>query len=207
MEKHHDLGSQVHGRDWFIRLRTEDLVFETERLYARPWGLNDVEVAFDIYRKPEVNRYLGRNPKSLETIEEAQAMLERWVANQSKRPAGQGAWALVRKEDEKIIGTIMCKALPNAELDPSGEIEIGWHLDPEAWGYGYATEAGLAVAEYGFRMDPNLSRVLAVVYQENEASQKVAKNVGMTHLGLSSEYYGMELELFELMRPVSNVPE
>ncbi|MEI7984442.1 MAG: GNAT family N-acetyltransferase [Armatimonadota bacterium] len=183
------------------------MVFETDRLYARTYNLDDVETAFDIYRKPEVNRYLGRNPKSLETLQEAQEMLERWVANQAKRPAGQGTWALVRKKDERIIGTIMCKALPTAELEPSGEIEIGWHLDPEAWGYGYATEAGLAVAEYGFRMDPNLPRVLAVVYPENAASQKVARNVGMTHLGLSSDFYGMELELFELKRPVSNVPE
>ena len=198
---HSDLGSQVHGRDWFIRLRTEDMVFETNRLYARPWALDDVESAFDIYRKPEVNQYLGRNPKSLETIEEARAMLERWVANQAKRPVGQGTWALVRKDDEKIIGTIMCKDLPNGELEPSGEIEIGWHLDPEAWGYGYATEAGLAVAEYGFKKDPNLSRVLAVVYPENNASKKVASKVGMTHLGISSDYYGMELDLFELKRP------
>ena len=201
LAKYPDLGSQVHGRDWFIRLRTEDMVFETDRLYARPWSVDDVEAAFEIYRKPEVNRYLGRNPKSLETTEEAQEMLERWVANQAKRPVGQGTWALVRKEDEKIIGTIMCKALPNAEREPSGEIEIGWHLDPEAWGYGYATEAGLAVAEYGFKKDPNLPRVLAVVYPENTASKKVASKVGMTHLGLSSDYYGMELELFELKRP------
>ncbi len=181
------------------------MVFETPRLYARSWTLDDVDAAFDIYRKPEVNRYLGRNPKSLETIEEAQAMLERRVANQAKRPAGQGTWALMRKADEKIIGTIMCKDLPNGELDPSREIEIGWHLDPEAWGYGYATEAGSAVAEYGFRMDPNLPRVLAVVYPENIASQNVAKKVGMTHLGISSDYYGMELELFELKRPMTNV--
>ncbi len=193
-----------YGRDWLLRLRTEDMVFETDRLFARPWTLDDVEAAFDIYRKPEVNRYLGRNPKSLESIEEAKEMLERWVANQAKRPVGQGTWALVRKEDEKIIGTIMCKSLPNGDLEPSGEIEIGWHLDPSAWGFGYATEAGLAVAEYGFRMDPNLPRVLAVVYPENTASQNVALKVGMTHLGVSSDYYGIEMELFELKRPETN---
>ena len=39
------------------------------------------------------------------------------------------------------------------------------------------------------------------VYPENAASQKVAQKIGMSHLGKSSEYYGVELELFELKRP------
>jgi RimJ/RimL family protein N-acetyltransferase len=86
-------------------------------------------------------------------------------------------------------------------MEPSGEIEIGWHLGREYWGMGYASEAARAVVEYGFRVNPAIPRLLALVYSANVASQKVAKNVGMEHLGLSSNYYGAELEVFELKRP------
>jgi RimJ/RimL family protein N-acetyltransferase len=195
-----ELGTQIYWRDWFLRLRTEDMLFETDRLFVRPWRICDLDVAFDIYRRPEVMQYLGRDPKPIETIEDATVMMERWMTNQASRPPGQGAWAIVRKEDEKPIGSIMFKALPNNTMEPSGELEIGWHLNPDCWGFGYATEAAKAVAEYGFRMNPELSRVLAVTYPQNAASQKVAKRIGMTHLGISNDYYGMPLELFELLR-------
>ncbi len=179
------------------------MIFETNRLFARHWTMDDLEAAFDIYRRMEVMRYLGRDPKPMETIEEATEMMDRWITNQAARPEGQGAWAIIRKQDEKPIGTIMCKALPNNDMEPSGELEIGWHLTPDAWGHGYATEAAQGVIEYGFRKNPDLERVLAVIYPENQASQNVAKRLGMTHLGISNDYYGMPLELFELKRPIS----
>ena len=163
--------------------------------------MDDVEAVYEIYRNPEVVRYLGSTPKTTDSIEEATYDMERWMQIQAKRPTGQGGWAIVRKQDEKIIGTIMCKSLPNNEMEPSGETEIGWHLGREYWGMGYATEAAKAVAEYGFRMNPEVPRFLAVVYPENKASIKVATNIGMRPLGLSSNFYGVHLEVFELRRP------
>lgn len=177
------------------------MLFETDRLFVREWTMDDVEAVYDIYRNPEVVRFLGATPKTMDSLEEAKVDMERWMAIQAKRPSGQGGWAIVRKEDEKIIGTIMCKSLPGNDMEPSGEIEIGWHLGREYWGMGYATEAAKAVAEYGFQMNPDVPRFLAVVYPANSASQKVARNIGMQHLGLSSDYYGVELEVFELRRP------
>ena len=185
------------GRDWFIRLRTEDMVFETDRLIARLWRIDDAEAAFAIYGNLEVQRYLGREPKVVESLEAMQSILEKRLVAQKGWQVGRGFWALVRKDDEQLIGAIMCKSLPNGDGEPSGEIEIGWHLGQEFWGNRYATEAGSAVAQYGFSKDPELKRVLAVVYPANIASQKVATRIGMTHLGTSSEYYGIELEVFE----------
>jgi RimJ/RimL family protein N-acetyltransferase len=33
---------------------------------------------------------------------------------------------------------------------PSTGVEAGWRLARSAWGHGYASEAGLAVLDYGF---------------------------------------------------------
>jgi RimJ/RimL family protein N-acetyltransferase len=94
-------------------------------------------------------------------------------------------------------------------------VEIGWHLNPDHWGFGYATEAGqgvialalgpgpaeLAAADLAGRpARPPLDRVLAVVDPDNVRSQAVCRRLGMTHLGQTDQYYGLTLELFELAR-------
>ena len=38
-------------------------VFETERLRARPWRLQDAEAAFRLYGDPEVTRHIGGEPE------------------------------------------------------------------------------------------------------------------------------------------------
>lgn len=157
---------------------------------------------FRIYGNPAVQRFLGREPKVVGSLEEMQSILEKRLELQKTWEPGKGAFALMRKDDERVVGTILCKDLPDGEGNPSGEVEIGWHLGEEDWGRGYATEAGTAVAEFGFRHLPNCPRLLAVVYPENVASQKVAERIGMKRIGRSTQYYGVELEVFELQRPV-----
>ncbi|TFD06468.1 GNAT family N-acetyltransferase [Cryobacterium sp. TMT1-66-1] len=83
-------------------------------------------------------------------------------------------------------------------LSPSGEIEIGWHLHPDAWGHGYASEAARAVLAHAFVM--GLDRISAVTNKDNVASQAVAQRIGMTHKGTTSDYYNAECELFSVER-------
>lgn len=147
-------------------------------------------------------KYLGRDPKPIESIEEMRGIIERRLELQKEWKVGKGFWALVRKEDEKLIGAIMCKNPPDADGNLTEDVEIGWHLGKEHWGHGYATEAALAVAEYGFQMDPEIERLIAVIYEANFASKRVAMNLDMKLIGKSSQYYGVELEVFELQRPL-----
>ena len=55
--------------------------------------------------------------------------------------------------------------LPN---DEAGEVEIGWHLHPDAWGHGYASEAARAVLAHGFAH--GLPEILAVTHLDNYPS-------------------------------------
>nr|WP_260428615.1 GNAT family N-acetyltransferase [Micromonospora globispora] len=76
-------------------------------------------------------------------------------------------------------------------------MEVGWHLHPDSWGHGYATEAARAVVEREF--ETGTEQVFAVVMPGNDASMAVARRLGMTHVGIRTDWYGgEELETFVL---------
>jgi RimJ/RimL family protein N-acetyltransferase len=80
--------------------------------------------------------------------------------------------------------------LPNIE----GEVEIGWHLHPDAWGRGYATEAALAVLRHGF--EAGLEEIHAVTHVDNWPSQAVCRRIGMKHRGVIRKWYAGPSEHF-----------
>jgi GNAT superfamily N-acetyltransferase len=77
--------------------------------------------------------------------------------------------------------------------------ELGWHLHPDSWGHGYATEAARAVVDRAF--DDGLLEVYAVVRPGNEPSLAVCRRLGMQPLGRTTCWYGRELEAFRLEAP------
>lgn len=170
--------------------------FETERLVVRSWHLADVDAFFDIYRRWEVARWLGSAPRALETLDEAEARVTRW-AELNRSAEGEGRWAVQRREDGRVVGTVLLVRLP----DGDGEVEVGWHFHPDAWGHGYATEAARGAIDWGFRR--GLEEVLAVVRPGNTASTAVCRRLGMEPQGLTSRYYGLELELFRLRQQMA----
>src|SRR6185369_4750847 len=97
--------------------------FETERLVVRGWHLADVDAFFDLYRRWEVARWLGSTPRALETLDEAEARVTRW-AELNRSAEDEGRWAVERREDGRVVGTVLLVRLP----DGDGEVEVGWHL-------------------------------------------------------------------------------
>lgn len=166
--------------------------FQTERLIARPWQIEDAEAALSLYGDPEVVRYLG-SMKPMVDVTEVRAYLEK-VLNRYGPDPTYGMWALVEKDSGEIVGSTLLKPLPEHE-----EIEVGWHLARRHWGKGYATESAKGALDYGFN-DLGLDTIYAVVFAENERSLNVARRLGMKPLGKTSEYYGFELELFKISR-------
>ena len=170
--------------------------FETDRLVVRSWHLTDVDAFFDIYRRWEVARWLGSEPRVLETLDEAEARVTRW-SELNRSCEDERRWAVERREDGRVIGTVLLVRLPGGD----GEYEVGWHFHPEAWGHGYATEAARGSLDWGFRR--GLEEVLAVVRPGNTASIAVCRRLGMEPQGRTSCYYGTELELFRLRREMA----
>ncbi len=179
--------------------------FSTERLIARPWSAaKDAEAAYAIYASPEVTRYLREIPLPLPSVEEARAVLAAW-ATPWEDPAF-GTWAVWPREGSAPIGTVFVRPLAPANVD----VEVGWHLSPEYWGHGYATEIGRAAARHAFAN--GVSEVYAVIVPGNERSVGVARRLGMQYVGRTEKYSGVEVQVYRLrpgdLRPTTmDLPE
>ncbi|MEQ4305484.1 GNAT family N-acetyltransferase [Plantactinospora sp. B6F1] len=178
-------------------------IYETERLVVRDWMLepDDLARVFDMYSRPEVVRFFNRSTLPLREPAGAEEGVRQWHARNAEFPAGYGIWAVQRREDGRVVGTVMLKPLPGRdEAKLTDDIEVGWHLHPDSWGHGYATEAARGAIERGFAA--GVPEIYAVVAPGNEASMAVARRLGMTSIGRRTDWYGgEELETFRLSRP------
>jgi RimJ/RimL family protein N-acetyltransferase len=85
---------------------------------------------------------------------------------------GFGLWAAEEKESGALVGRI---GLYQPEGWPG--LEVGWLVDRERWGEGFATEGGRAALQWAFeRLRPE--RVLSLIVPPNAASIRVAEKLG-----------------------------
>jgi RimJ/RimL family protein N-acetyltransferase len=163
----------------------------TDRLRLRAWTTSPADLArlTDLYGREEVQRWIGGTP----SVPPAE-LVERWATVHSLDER-YGCWA-IETGDGPPAGTVLFKPLPNGV----GEVEVGWHLHPDSWGHGYATEAARAVIRRGF--EAGVPEVYAVVRPGNAASMAVCSRLGMEPLGRLRRWYDVELEAFRLMAPV-----
>ena len=169
------------------------MLISTERLRIRDWTPDDAPAALDLLSRIEVVKWLGDGPPQLcADLDDARTRIERW---RSRDHPPLGHWAIeVADPGElhgRVIGTVLLLTLPNAE---DAEVEIGWHLHPDAWGHGYASEAARAVLAHGFAA--GLEEINAVTHLTNAPSQAVCRRIGMEHRGVVHRWYEEPSEHF-----------
>lgn len=153
---------------------------ETDRLLVRPWSENDRTVFESITGDPEVMRYIlrgrGFTPREMDDF----------LARQQRQLAefDMCMGAVVEKTSGRVIGIAGVQP-----LGTTGDLEIGWIFSREAWGHGYATEAGGAAMRHVFE-DLGRSRVVAIIDPDNEPSKRVAARLGMQY---EAQYTGRQL--------------
>jgi RimJ/RimL family protein N-acetyltransferase len=152
----------------------------TDRIELRPWRLEESDRFYDIYSRAEVADWLGG--PMLTDPSQAAEMIGRRRTQLAADPRF-GSWAVVERATGVPAGTVILKPLPDGE----GEIEIGWHLHPETWGRGLATEAATAVLAHGF--ETGLEEVWAVTDLANHRSAAVCGRLGMRLLGVTHRWY------------------
>ena len=169
----------------------------TERLTLRPFTLDDTDALFDLMSRPEVARWSGRGVPMVDR-QEAVDRIERMPVRRGDHPAAD-VFAVVPHGEETPVGMAVLVPIPTSEGFDRHDMEIGWHLHPDVWGRGYATEAASALVERAFAA--GIPELYAVTNPDNVRSQAVCARLGMTDLGLRHDWYDRELRAFRLDRP------
>ncbi|KQX72379.1 GNAT family N-acetyltransferase [Aeromicrobium sp. Root472D3] len=171
-------------------------IIETERLTLRPFTTDDADFVLDLFGRPEVARWSGSG-ELMTHRDEAVARIVRQPGRAGDHPAAGIFHVSTRAAG--AVGMAMLVPIPASTCLDRDDLEIGWHLHPDAWGNGYATEAASALVARGFGL--GVPALHAVTHPDNVASQAVCGRLGMTDLGLRTDWYDKELRAFRLDRP------
>ncbi|BCN30296.1 GNAT family N-acetyltransferase [Anaeromicropila herbilytica] len=143
----------------------------TERLIIRELTVEDITNMYQIYQNPEVCKYIDNLDEYLEIeIEKHKAYIKNVYEF-----FGYGLWGVFSKETGELIGRC---GIQNQEIDGKVEIEIGYLLDQNHWGLGYAIECTRAVLLYAFE-ELGINRVVAKINKLNTRSINLAKHMGL----------------------------
>jgi RimJ/RimL family protein N-acetyltransferase len=168
---------------------TERLV--TERLVLRPWDTEDAGAALGAYGDAEVARWLTPVMDKIRDEAAMRAVLQEWVAEDAQMLTPAGRWAVELRAGGQLVGGASLLPLP-----PDDEFEIGWQLRPDAWGHGYATETGIALARWAFTQ--GIDQVIALVRPANTRAMATVRRIGMEWVGETEKYHHLLLQEYRL---------
>jgi len=168
-------------------------VIETRRLRLRRLRPSDEPDLIALDSDPEVMRYVG-SPAGVKSPAET---LERVRQRIAADHGSMGFWRVESRHDGQFFGLGALIRMPEGD-----DVELAYRLARPAWGRGIATEAGGAVADYAFRT-LLLTRLVAVTYPENLASQRVLEKIGFRHSGTIA-YRGTPTTYFVLPAPLAD---
>ncbi len=153
------------------------MIFETERLIIRDYRDSDRAIIFAISAKPEVRLFHTRVVSRADTDAFIDAQIE------TLRDIGCGYAVVERKADGAVVGDVGMRPM-KGDMPFSGDVhfDIGWQLDPQYFGHGYASEAARGWLDHGFR-ELQIEQIVSYTATSNLASIRVMERIGMRRDG------------------------
>lgn len=151
---------------------------ETERLILRDWNVDDVDDLYEYASNPNVGPHGGWKPH--ESKEESFEIMQTLFINH------YDSWAIVYKENRKVIGSIGYET--DAKRPDINCKELGYALGEDYWGKGIMTEAAWAAIRYGFE-DLGLDMVSIYRNPQNIRSERVIEKCGFIYEGILRHAY------------------
>ena len=163
-------------------------ILTTERLILRRPVSNDLPEFFKMRTDEQVMKYVGRpRPHSPEELKPLFEKMETGINENTDI-----AWVIALKSTGEFLGSIGFW-----RNDPENfRGEIGYMLQSEYFGKGYATEALHAALNYGFS-EMKLNTVLAITDPENTFSQKILLKAGFLKEGHIREDFFFEGKFYD----------
>ena len=172
-----------------------NLILETKRLILREMQPSDAEALFEMDSNPNVHQYLWNKP--LTSINEVHQYIEK-VRNQYLEN-NIGRFVVVLKESKELIGWAGLKYNTEMVNNKIHFYDIGYRLNENFWGKGYASEASFAWLDYGFNV-MNIKIMEAAAHTENIASNRILQKIGLKMTGSYMEG-GISWNWYELKNP------
>lgn len=144
----------------------------TERLILRNWEERDRDLFHRINSDEQVMRFFASRRDRAQS-DELMDMLRAGIAER-----GYGFSAAEIEATGECIGFVGIHPVGIETAIPPGSIEIGWRLAPEYWGFGYVTEAALAMLALGFETF-DLREIISFAVWNNHRSIAVMHRIGM----------------------------
>ena len=146
-------------------------VLRTPRLVLRRWRLEDLEPFAALNADPVVMEHFAR-PLTREQTTALVADIETEFD-----ACGFGLWAVEVPGHAGFIGYVgLHRVSFDAAFTPA--VEVGWRLDRDHWGQGFATEAAREAVRYGVE-EVGLDEVVSFTTPGNVRSWKVMERLGM----------------------------
>lgn len=163
---------------------------ETERLVLRGWREDDLDAFAEMMADAEVARFLSSHQRPLARAE-AWRDLALFVGHWALR--GYGLFAVQEKQTGTFVGRV-------GAWQPECWVgfELGWAIARPYWGRGYAYEAARAAGDWVLASFP-LDRIVSLIHVDNEASQKLARRLGMK-VSAETLHAGMRHEVWDITR-------
>lgn len=151
------------------------MILETDRLLMREFVEADWQAVFAYQSDP---LYLRYNYWTHRTQKDVCEFVQMFIGQQKEQPRTKFQLAVVLKEENRLIGN--CGIRVN---DPEmREANIGYELNTQYWGQGYATEAAQAILKFGFE-ELRMHRIWSWCVAQNLASVRVLEKIGMRREG------------------------
>lgn len=151
------------------------MILETHRLLMRDFVEADWQAVFTYQSDPLYLRYSYWTHRTQKDVCE---FVQIFIGQQKEQPRTKFQLAIILKAENQLIGN--CGIRVN---DPEmREANIGYELNTQYWGQGYATEAAQAILKFGFE-ELRMHRIWSWCVVQNVASVRVLEKIGMRREG------------------------
>lgn len=148
----------------------EHLLLQTDRLRLRFHEADDADDLLRVYSRPDVARYLLEEPW---TADQTTERLAKRMARRDLRGEPHSLSVVISDSQGRYLGDLALWLTDVAHR----QAEIGWVIDPEHAGQGYATEAAGALLRHAF-IELGVHRVAAQMDARNIGSARLAERLG-----------------------------
>ncbi len=155
----------------------------TERLRLREFVVEDWAAVLVYQSDPRYQRYYAL---SGQTEQGARDFVAIFLAQQQAQPRIQFQLAITLQSTAELIGNCGVRM----QQPGAHEADLGYELNPDHWGHGYAGEAAQAMVRFGFT-ELGVHRIWSRCIAGNLASVRVLETLGMRQEGRlrENEYF------------------